>query len=109
MINFSCSYQKVYENIIANDIVIVRDDVKTSTTSDGQFKFTLTQYTDSKFTDLFNSDDEIKLGNNIFFSLAMEKPLPNLVYSITGKSRSVKTSRIDELQIAMCLMKTIQT
>ena len=85
------------------------DNAETSTTSDGQFKFTLTQYTDSKFTDLFNSDDEIKLGNNIFFLLAMENPLPNLKYSITGKSRSVKTNRINELQTAMFSTKTIQT
>ena len=109
MIDFSCSYQNVYQNIVANNIEIVSDNVEASTTSDGQFKFTLTQFKDNKFADLFDSDDEIKLGSNVFFLLTMEKPLPNLVYSITGKSRSVKTFRINELQIAMFLMKTIQT
>ena len=109
VINFSCSYQKVYQNIIANDIIIVSDHAETSTTSDGQFKFTLTQFKDNKFVDLFDSDDEIKLGNNVFFLLTMENPIPNVIYSITGQSRSVKTSVINELQIAMFLMKIIQT
>ena len=84
MIDFSCSYQNVYQNIVANNIEIVSDNVEASTTSDGQFKFALTQYTDNKFTDLFDSDDEIKLGNNVFFLLAMQNPIPNLTYSLTG-------------------------
>ena len=84
MIDFSCSYKNFYKNIVANDIKIVPDNVGTSITSAGQFKFTLTQYTDSKFTDLFDSDNEIKLGNDVFFLLEMENPIPNLVYSITG-------------------------
>ena len=84
MINFSCSYQNVYQNIVANDIKTLAENLGTSITSDGQFKFALTQYTDNKFTDLFDSDDEIKLGNNVFFLLTMENPIPNVIYSITG-------------------------
>ena len=84
MINFSCSYQNVYQNIVANDITMLTENLGTSITSDGQFKFALTQYTDNKLTDLFDSDDEIKLGNNVFFLLAMENPIPNVIYSITG-------------------------
>ena len=84
MIDFACSYTNVYQNIVANDITIVTENVEPAITSAGEFKFTLTQYTDNKFTDLFDSGDEIKLGNNVFFLLTMENPLPNLVYSITG-------------------------
>ena len=84
MINFSCSYQNVYQNIVANDIKTLAENLGTSITSDGQFKFALTQYTDNKFTGLFDSDDEIKLGNNVFFLLTMENPIPNVIYSITG-------------------------
>ena len=85
MIDFSCTYKNFYENIVADDITITSDNVETSTTSEGQFKFALTQYTDSSFTDLVDSDDEIKLGNNVFFLLAMENPIPNLTYALTGK------------------------
>ena len=84
MIDFSCSYQNIYQNIVANNIEITTDNVEASTTSDGEFKFTLSQYTDNKFTDLFDSEDEIKLGNNVFFLLAMQNPIPNLTYSLTG-------------------------
>ena len=87
MVDFSCNYDTVYSGIEANDITISGSNVEVDAEAgQGKFQFTLTQYMDSNLTDVVDETDEVALGSDLYFKLEMASPIPELVYSIQGKS-----------------------
>ena len=88
MVDFKCNYDTVYSGIEAKNITIYGNSVDVDAEGgQGQFSFTLTQYTDSDLTDVADEEDETVLGSDMYFKLSMADPIPELVYSIRGLSK----------------------
>ena len=84
-IDFGCSYDNVYNDIAANDIVVTGENVETNHEGEGKFTFTLTQYNDENLNNKTGSTDVTPLGGNLYFQLSMDSPVAGLVYSLIGE------------------------
>ena len=86
MVDFNCNYDTVYSGITHwHNITIIGSNIDVDAVGgQGQFDFTLTQYTDSNLTDIADENDQTVLGSDLYFKLSMANPIPELVYSIRG-------------------------
>ena len=84
-IDVKCSYDGIYEGIEVDNINIVSENTELTDSGDGKFSFTLTQYMDSDLTDAAEPGEQTPLGSDLYFQLAMESPIPQLVFSIIGE------------------------
>ena len=86
MVDFNCNYDTVYSGITHwHNITISGNNIDVDAEGgQGQFDFTLTQYTDSNLTDIADENDQTVLGSDLYFKLSMANPIPELVYSIRG-------------------------
>ena len=86
MIDVRCTYDNVYNDIEANGIVLVGENVETDLKNGkGKFKFTITQYSDETLTDKMDLTEVTPLGSSLYFQVAMESPVAGLIYSLTSK------------------------
>ena len=83
-VDFVCFYDNVYRDITATNVTISGENINSSSFNEGKLQFTLTQYTNSSFIEKVDADFRVKLGNEVYFLLAMENPIQSLSYSITG-------------------------
>ena len=86
MVDFNCNYDTVYSGITHwHNITISGNNIDVDAVGgQGQFDFTLTQYTDSNLTDIADENDQTALGSDLYFKLSMANPIPELVYSVQG-------------------------
>ena len=84
----------MYSDIEASDVQVVGGNYTTDAgdadSTQGQFSFSLQQFMDPTFTDAAEATDVTQLGENLYFTLSMQNPVANLVYSIVGKSMKKK-------------------
>ena len=85
LINFSCNYDTVYDNIESNNITITGETTQSETNGKGKFNFRIDQFTDKTYATAVSSNHQVKVGKHLFFQLSMENPIPSLFYSIIGK------------------------
>ena len=84
-LDFSCAYDSVYADIIANEFTVVSDSLEgNSETGLGQLNLSLKQYMDSEMTDQADADDQFPLGGTMYFQLAMDNPVSSLDLMISG-------------------------
>ena len=86
MVDFNCNYDTVYSGITHwHNITITGNNIDVDAVGgQGEFDFTLTQYTDGNLTHVADGDHETVLGSNLYFKLSMADPIPELAYSIQG-------------------------
>ena len=51
---------------------------------EGKFTFTLTQYSHEDLNDSIESTEVTPLGSSLYFQLAMDNPVSDLIYSLIG-------------------------
>ena len=85
-IDFSCTYENVYEDITANKFSVVSDSLEgNSEIGLGQFNFSLKQYHwDVPGNVPVEAGDEFPLGGIMHFRLHIENPVSTIEFVISG-------------------------
>ena len=82
-IDFQCTYDNLYNEIEANNVVVVGDNIEIDVEDgEGKFEFTLIQYSDANFDQTIETDEITPLGSNLYFKLSMNNPVSGLIYSL---------------------------
>ena len=84
-IDFQCTYDNLYSEIEANNVVVAGDNVEVDAEDgEGKFEFSLIQYSDSNFNHTIEANESTPLGSKLYFKLSMNNPVSGLIYSLTG-------------------------